>query len=441
MYQGDSVGQGFNRVPPQNIEAEIAVLSSCTIAKEAIDQARAILEPSMFYKQANALLFKVFLRMDDAGIPVDLVTVTANLTAAELESIGGIAVFVGLMTDGESTSVFVEHYAEIVREKAALRDIIAASSKALQKAYDGTETAEDIAAGSSETLSRISTAHTISNVEYADSVAADVLADIENGVSGMGLSTGFNDLDDMVLGLHPGELITLAGAPAMGKTALGLTIAQNVAKQVPVAVFSLEMPTKQLVQRMLSSMASVPMQAIRLGNLSDVQKRRLRDASVRLHDSQLMFDDLSNLAVEEMAGKIRTLTRDHGVQFVVIDYLQLVVSKGDTREQEIAKISRTLKRTARELGIPIMVLAQINKDNLKRADRRPFLGCVRESSAVEQDSDLVWFAHRPEYYDPDGPIKGTAEIIIAKQRNGPIGTVELSFSAEFVRFGNLEKYT
>jgi replicative DNA helicase len=438
MYQGDSaIGQGVSRIPPHNLEAEIAVLSSCTIAKEAIDQARAILEPAMFYKQAHALLFKVFLRMDDAGIPVDLVTVTSNLTATELESIGGIAFFVGLMTSGESTSIFVEYYAEIVREKAALRDIISTSSKALQKAYDAEERAEDIAVAVSQKLINISVAHTSSNVEHVADVADEVLFDIENGISGMGLRTGFSDLDEMILGFHPGELIVLAGAPGGGKTALGMAIARNVAKSAPVAVFSLEMPTKQLVQRILSDMASVPMQDIRRGTLNPLQRSRLADASGKLQNSQLLFNDLSSLSADEIAGKIRILVRENGAQLAVIDYLQLISGRGDNREQEVARISKVLKATARDLSIPILVLAQINKDNLKRADNRPFLGCVRESAAIEQNADLVNFIHRPEYYDPhDRP--GEAELIIAKQRNGPVGIVRLSFNSQFVRFGNLE---
>lgn len=437
----------LNRIPPQNNEAEQAVLGSMLLSQDAIYAAMEILRPEDFYREAHQIIYRTILSLNDRGAPVDLLTVTDALRQeGVLGQVGGAA-YVASLADVVPTALNVTQYARIVAEKSLLRSIIQVGMQVVEKGFSGSEEALVILDQAEQALFNLGQSRRRGSfVPLKDLLAAsfDRLERLYHQEEGMsGLSTGFVDLDRFCSGLMPSDLIILAARPAMGKTSLGLNIAQNVAikNHLPVAIFSLEMSKEQVAQRVLCSEALVDQQKLRSGQLEEEDWRRLIEILDPLSEAPLYVDDTPASTVMEMRAKARRLKGQKGLALIVIDYLQLIQPSRrlENRVQEISEISRSLKALARELDVPVIVLSQLTRAVEQRQDKRPMLSELRDGGSQEQDSDMVWFIYRDEYYNPDSEKKGVAEIIIAKQRNGPTGVVELGFLKEFTRFVNLEK--
>lgn len=437
----------LNRIPPQNNEAEQAVLGSMLLSQDAIYAAMEILRPEDFYREAHQIIYRTILSLNDRGAPVDLLTVTDALRQeGVLGQVGGAA-YVASLADVVPTALNVTQYARIVAEKSLLRSIIQVGMQVVEKGFSGSEEALLILDQAEQALFNLGQSRRRGSfVPLKDLLAAsfDRLEKLYHQEEGMsGLSTGFVDLDRFCSGLMPSDLIILAARPAMGKTSLGLNIAQNVAikNHLPVAIFSLEMSKEQVAQRVLCSEALVDQQKLRSGQLEEEDWRRLIEILDPLSEAPLYVDDTPASTVMEMRAKARRLKGQKGLALIVIDYLQLIQPSRrlENRVQEISEISRSLKALARELDVPVIVLSQLTRAVEQRQDKRPMLSELRDGGSQEQDSDMVWFIYRDEYYNPDSEKKGVAEIIIAKQRNGPTGVVELGFLKEFTRFVNLEK--
>jgi replicative DNA helicase len=427
------------RVPPQNLEAEQSVLGSILIDNGQFDEIATMIEAHMFYQESHRTIFTAIRNLLNAGRPADLVTLVEALRVnGELDKIGGTAYLAGL-SDAVPTAVYIKHYAEIVREKSGLRAVIANAGRAMQMAYDQTEAVDSIIGKTMNELESIAEHGTDAGFTSLGELMAGVLDDALNDRVTRGIPTGFAALDECLLGLHAGEMIIVAGASSSGKTAFGLDVVLNAAvRGHRVAVYSLEMPNKMLVTRALTREARVDMQRIRGGTTSERDKDRLRAAGGRLKDAGVMFDDLNNLSVADMKARFRTARRKHGVDLIVVDYLQLVEgTESSVREQQVAAVSRAIKASAHELQIPIVALSQINDEHRKRDDKKPTgQHDIRESKAIFQDADVVMFVHRHEYHFP-GHQQGEAEIIVAKQRNGPLDTVKLAFHGQHARFSDV----
>lgn len=380
---------------------------------------------------------------------MDLVTLTEELRqTGDLESIGSVPYLIGL-ADSVPTAAYAESYARIVLEKAVLRDLIGASGRIMQSAYDQAGPIEDVLDQAEQAIFDLATRKRRSSFEGMRTLVTETFADINerfanpNPVSG--LRTGFRELDMMTAGLQPSSLNVLAARPSMGKTAFALTIGLNAAlrENVPVGIFSLEMSAVQLVTRMLCSEARVDMSRVRNGQLSERDFQRLADTAGRMSDAKVFIDDNADLTVMELRSRARRLMAEHGMGLLIIDYLQLMSASGrsqsENRQQEISAISRGLKALARELDVPVLVLSQLSRAVEARPNKRPMLSDLRESGAIEQDADLVMFIYRDEYYDPHSEKHGIAEVIIGKQRNGPTGQLELQFHNAHVRFNDLAR--
>lgn len=438
----------LNRIPPQNNEAEQAVLGSMLLSQEAIYTAMEILRPEDFYREGHQIIYRTILSLNDQGAPVDLLTVTDALRKeGALGQVGGAA-YVASLADVVPTAFNVAQYARIVAEKALLRAIIQVGMQVVEQGFSAGEEALVVLDRAEQALFDLGQARRRGNfVSLRDLLAAsfDRLEKLYHQEEGMsGLATGFVDLDRLCSGLMPSDLIILAARPAMGKTSLGLNIAENVAikNHLPVAIFSLEMSKEQVAQRVLCSEALVDQQKLRTGQLEEEDWRRLIEILDPLSEAPFYVDDTPASTVMEMRAKARRLKGQRGLALVVIDYLQLIQPSRrlENRVQEISEISRSLKALARELDVPVIVLSQLTRAVEQRQDKRPMLSELRDGGSQEQDADMVWFIYRDEYYNPDSEKKGVAEIIIAKQRNGPTGVAELGFLKEFTRFVNLEKH-
>ena len=443
--------QNPTRVPPSNLDAEASVLGSILLDNEAYSQLEGMLRPEMFYKEANRKIFMAMENLIQRGSPVDTVTIVEELrTKNQIDEVGGVAYLVGL-ADSVPTSVYSKFYAGIVVEKAGLRNLISASSKIMQLAYDESAPVGELMDRAEKLIFEVSTQKKPQTFLGMHELVTETFEYIStlttNPNFSTGVPTGFRDLDEMTTGLQPGSLNVLAARPSMGKTAFALSIAQNIAirQNKTVAVFSLEMPASQLVLRMLCAEARVDMNRVRSGNLNDKDFERLVNAAGKLAEAPLFIDDASDLNITELRSKSRKLMAERDLQMIVIDYMQLMSGSpgkgngGDNRQQEISVISRGLKSLARELNIPVLVLSQLSRAVEARPNHRPMLSDLRESGAIEQDADLVAFIYRDEYYHKDSEKQGIAEIIIGKQRNGPVGTCELQFHSQHVRFNDLAR--
>jgi len=436
-----------DRIPPQNLDAEQSVLGSMMIDQEAVMKAMEILRPDDFYRDAHKVIFEAILALSDRGEPVDIITLSEELRQNNaLEKVGGVA-YVASLANIVPSSANVEYYARIVEEKALLRTLISVSSRIAAMGYEGEEDVEQLIdeaermvfqVAQRKTNKSFATMHeilmeTFDKIEYLYTHKGDVT----------GVPTGFIDLDRMTSGFQPSDLIIIAARPAMGKTSLVLNIAQNTAVKykTPVAIFSLEMSKEQLVQRMLCSEAMIDQHRLRTGQLQEGDWQKLSNAVGPLSKAPIFIDDTVGISIMEMRAKCRRLKSEHGLGMVVIDYLQLMQAgrRVESRQQEISEISRSLKALARELSIPIIALSQLSRAVEQSHDKKPNLSHLRESGAIEQDADIVSFIYRDEYYNPDSEKKGIAEIIIAKHRNGPVGSVELGFLNEFTKFVNLKR--
>ena len=436
-----------DKLLPQSLEAEQAVLAAMFNDRDAILEVIPLLKESDFYRHDHGVLFATMRNMNEQNVPVDLVTITAQLDKdGNLEKAGGMT-YVAQIANSLGTASNVTHYANIVKEKAVLRDLITIASNISNRSYDDAEETEKILDDAERMVLEISQKRTRTGltpvVEVIDGTLShlEVLSQKKDGLTG--LTSGFVDLDRMTSGWQKSDFIILAARPAMGKTALALNMAQNaaMATQIPVAVFSLEMSKEQLVNRMISSLAEIDQQTLRNGRIFGDDWIRLVSAIAPLAEAPVYIDDTPAISVREVRAKARRLKAEHGLGLVIIDYLQLMGSTGrvESRQQEVSQISRSLKALARELDVPIIALSQLSRSVEQGVEKKPSLSHLRESGSLEQDADIVMFIYRDEYYNEDSDKKGQAEIIIAKHRNGATGSVDLSFRKEYTKFGNLSR--
>lgn len=411
---------------------------------EAFPAVEGILTAEHFYRESHRKIFRAMERLFRQGDPIDLIVLGEELRrTGELESIGNFPYLVGLM-DMVPTAAYADNYARLVAEKAVLRELISASGTIMQQAYEHRQPLEEILDQAEAAIFQVSTARKRHSFQTMPVLVQETFSYIDdmhqNPDPVSGLRTGFKDLDELTAGLQPSSLNVLAARPSMGKTAAALSIGQHAALREgkSVAVFSLEMSAVQLVTRMLCSEARVDMSRVRNGQLSDRDFQRMADTANRMSEARIFIDDNGMLSVTELRSRARRLKSEHDLGLVIIDYLQLM-SGGNTenRQQEISNISRGLKSLARELDIPVLVLSQLSRAVESRPNKRPMLSDLRESGAIEQDADLVMFIYRDEYYDPHTEQQGIAEIIVGKQRNGPVGTVKLQFHGAYVKFNDL----
>ena len=440
-----------DRTLPHNLEAEKSVLGAILINNQAFNQAAEVIDAQDFFRDAHRRIFEKMVGLTDRSEPVDFVTLTDELTrSGELEEVGGPAYVSGL-TDGVPRSANVEYYARIVKEKSTLRRLIQASNEVLVRAYDAEEDADDLLDGAERTIFSIAEGRMRSGFVKLSELVDGGYAMLEQLQANRGLVTGvpsgFVELDEMTSGFQKSDLVIVAARPAMGKTSFVMNIALNAALEAgkSVGVFSLEMSKEQLFLRMLTSEARVDAHRFRGGFLGEQDYERLNGAFARLHDAKVFIDDTASAGILEMRAKSRRLKLEHGLDMLIIDYLQLMQGRGrfDNRQQELASISRSLKILAKELQIPILALSQLSRATETRADHRPQLSDLRESGALEQDADVVMFIYREEVYaqneeEKRPEVEGMAEIIIGKQRNGPIGSVPLAFLKQYTRFENLQ---
>jgi len=438
----------LNKVPPHNLEAELSVLGALMLEPETASTVFEILKPDDFYRDNHRHIFAAIQDLFEKGEPIDLVTVAENLNrSGRLEQIGGIAT-IAEIAQAVPSAANVEHYAQIVAEKSLMRQLIKASSAIAEKGYDPGEEARSLLEEAERMVLELSQKQTKRGLTSIRTLLLNTFEKIEYLYANKGQLTGvptfFTELDRMTSGWQPSDLIIIAARPSMGKTALALNMAQNAAvrAKIPVAIFSLEMSKDQLVQRMLCSEAMVDQQRVRTGELLDSDWPKLTKAVGPLSEAPIFIDDTVGISLVELRSKARRLKMEHGLGMIVIDYLQLMTvgKKTENRQQEVAQISRGLKAIARELNVPVIALSQLNRGVEQRQDKRPIMSDLLESGAIEADADVISFIYRDEYYHPDSEKKGIAEIIIAKHRNGPVGTVELGYLKEFTKFVNLEKY-
>ncbi len=436
----------LDRLPPQNLEAEQSVLGAILLENEAIHRAIEIISPDDFYKESHRKIFKAMLELFDKNEAIDLITLTDYMKREDaIEAVGGISYLSSLATV-VPTAANIRYHARIVRERSAIRNLIKTATELITLGYENSLEVDELMDYAEKKVFELSERRIRPSFVGIKEVIKDSFEMIEQMYEKKelitGLPTGFSDLDHKTSGLQQCDLIVIGGRPSMGKTALALNMAQHVAieKREPVAIFSLEMSKEQLVLRMLCSEAEVDSKAVRSGFLGKDDWRKLTNAAGRLTEAPIFIDDGTDTNVFEMRAKARRLKAEHGLSLIIVDYLQLMKGRGsfERREQEVSDISRSLKSLAKELKIPVVALSQLNRSVEQRNDKRPNLADIRESGAIEQDADVIIFLYRDEVYNPDGPNKGKAELIISKQRNGPIGTVNLTFRDKYTRF---ESYT
>ena len=434
-------------VPPHNVEAEESVLGAVMLSAEAAAVALETLRPEDFYRPAHQSVFEAILSLFDGNQAIDAITVSDWLRRNDnLERVGGIA-FLNHLMDAVPATSNVGYYVEIVDETASRRRLMKAGSTVGQLAMQSDRPVDEVLDAAEAAVFAVADRRVGEGLSRLGPLLQETLEKIEEiGTQGgdiTGVPTGFNGIDKKLAGLHPANLVVIAARPSMGKSALALNIAQNVAEtDKPVAFFTLEMSREEVVQRLLASMASVDSNKLRTGQLGPEMWQKLARESSKLYKMPFFVDDSSNLTVTAIRAKCRRLKRKSDLGLVVVDYLQLMQgpSRSDNRQQEIAEISRSLKNLARELHVPVIAVSQLNRQLEQRENKRPRLGDLRESGAIEQDADIVMFVYRNEYYDPDDVnTKGTAEVNIAKHRAGATGLVHLSFRAEFTRFADLTR--
>ncbi len=436
------------RIPPQNIQAEQAVLGAMLLKKDAIAEAAEKLKPEDFYREAHRLVYKAILDLFHRDEAADLVTVTEQLKKTDnLEKAGGIA-FVTSLANAVPTAANLEYHARIVLEKSQLRNLINSATEIAGAAYEDAEEIGDLMDAAEKKILAVTGRGNSFDLTSIGDLVLDVFSKVEerskqkNALTG--LASGFTDLDRLTSGFQPSDLILVAARPSMGKTAFTLNIATYVAVRLkqPVAFFSLEMSNTQLVQRMLCAEGGIDSQALRSGVLERDDWTRLISASDRLMKAPIYIDDTPGITISELRSKARRIKAQHGLSLVVIDYLQLMQGRpgrnGDNRQQEISEISRSLKALARELGVPVIALSQLSRSVEARQIKRPMLSDLRESGSLEQDADIVMFLYREDYYDAETERKNITDVIIAKHRNGPIDTVQLFFEKRFTKFTNFE---
>ena len=436
----------LKRILPHNLEAEQSVIGSMLMDRDAIVAASELLAGEDFYNKQYGGLFDTICELNDSGSPVDLVTLQERLRMKDVPPEVSSLEFIRDILTAPITSAHIRRYAQIVSEKATLRKLIRLNEEIANTCYSGKETLEYILEDTEKRIFQLVQRRSTDAYVPIRQVVMNAMDKIEfaakNKGSVTGIPTGFLDLDYRTAGMQPSDLILIAARPSMGKTAFELNIAHHVAfrKNLTLAIFSLEMSKEQLVNRMFSMESNVDSQKLRTGQMNDQEWERLIESAGVIGKSSLIIDDTPGISIAELRSKCRKYKLEHDLSMIIIDYLQLMTGsgKGDSRQQEISDISRSLKALARELSVPVIALSQLSRAVEQRPDHRPMLSDLRESGAIEQDADVVMFIYRDDYYDHDSEKKGIAEIIIAKQRNGPIGTVELAWLPEYQRFVNLE---
>ena len=436
------------KVPPHDLEAEQAVIGSMLTDSDAIVSSIEILKPEDFYRADNKIIYEAMLNLYNRSEPIDIITVKAELESmGRFEQVGGLE-YLAELPDKVPTTANVQKYIKIVEEKSVLRNLIKTANEIIELGYNPTEDVEDIMDGAEKKIFDIMQSKNTKSYTPIKDVLVESFTNLEKLYNQKqhvtGVPTQFYDLDDKTAGLHGSELILVAARPAMGKTAFALNIATNAALRanVPVAIFSLEMSKDQLVNRMLCSEAMVDSNKVRTGKLDEEDWTKLAEAIGPLSEAGVYIDDTPGISVMEIRTKCRKLKMEKNIGLVVIDYLQLISGsnkRNGSREQEISEISRSLKVLAKELNVPVIALSQLSRAVEQRDDHRPMLSDLRESGAIEQDADIVMFLYRDDYYNKDSEKKNIAEVIIAKQRNGPIGTVELAWLPNLTKFANLKK--
>ena len=436
------------RVPPNNQDAERSVLGCMMQDREALSMAFEVLTAEDFYQPANREIFDAMYTLNTQGMPVDLVTVDDELSRrGTLEGVGGTNYLIELSQFVPST-VNAKAYVQIVDEKSTLRRMIKATGDISQACYAQTEQVSDILGAAEKSIFDIimrrnegSTLKHIADVLPDTYLRIEQLAELKGSIDGVPM--GFVDLDNLLTGLHGGELIIVGARPSMGKSAFGLNITGYAGMHAgrSVAYFSLEMPNDQLAMRLLCSDARVDMQAVRHGSLRDEDWVSLASTLGPLAASKIYMDDTSGITPSQLRSRCRRLKMERGLDLVVVDYLQLMNADGrvENRQNEVSEISRNLKSIAKELNVPVVALAQLSRAGAQRSDKRPILSDLRDSGAIEQDADVIMFLHREEYYDPNTEDKNIAEVIVAKQRNGPLGTVKLAWLGQYTRFASLQQ--
>ncbi len=433
------------RVPPQNVDAEKSVLGSMLIDAEAIGLALEILDDSWFYEETHRHIYSAAISLYNNHKNVDLITLSDKLKSdGLLERVGGVS-YLASIIDYVPSAANVEHYARIVREKGIQRMLIKNATQIINESYESKDNVPELVDRAERLIFEIADLRQRQGAVHIKDLIKSAIETIDTLYQRKeyitGIPTGFLEFDKMTSGLQRSDLVIVAGRPSMGKSSLAVSMAEHAAleKKLPVAFFSLEMSKEQLVQRMLCSHARVDAHKVRSGFLSPSDWPKLTAAAGKLSNSMIFIDDMPAISALELRAKARRLKANHNIQLIVLDYLQLMRSsmKTDSRQQEISEISRSIKALARELNIPIIAISQLSRAVESRQDHRPQLSDLRESGAIEQDADLVVLLMREEYYNPTEENKGITEIIVAKQRNGPVGTVKLAFIKEYMRFENL----
>ena len=439
----------IKRVMPNSLEAEQSVIGSMIMDREAVMAASEILTTEDFYHKQYGILFEAMLELFNDGQPVDLVTLQNRLKEKNVPPEVSSLEYVGNIVAAVPTSANIKYYANIVKEKALLRELIRTTEGIENAAYAQKDPVEDILADTEKSIFTLLQNQGGGDYVPIKDVVLNALEKIQLAAKTKGnvtgIPTGFIDLDYKMSGLQPSDLILVAARPSMGKTAFVLNIAQYMAfkKNKAVAIFSLEMSKEQLVNRLFSLESQVDAQSLRTGNMKDSDWEKLIEGAGVIGQSKLIIDDTPGISISELRSKCRKYKLEHGLDIIIIDYLQLMTGSvgksSESRQQEVSDISRQLKGLARELNVPVVSLSQLSRAVESRPDKRPMLSDLRESGAIEQDADVVMFIYRDEYYNKDSEFKKQAEIIIAKQRNGPVGTVNLAWLGEYTKFANLSR--
>jgi len=433
------------KLPPQSIDAEMATLGAMLLDGKVIPEILELVDASFFYKQEHRLIFESIVALFDARKTIDILTVSEDLRKKKtLESVGG-ASYLTTLCDFVPSSANAPHYARIVKEKGIVRSLIANATQIISSAYSGEEEVNLLLDRAEKLIFEISDRRIEGGYVHIKDIikgGIELIESLYHKKSHVtGVPTGFHDFDLKTAGLQKGDLIVVAGRPSMGKSALATSIAANVAieENMPVAIFSLEMSKEQLMQRFLCSEAKVEVNRVRTGFLAPSEWPILTSAAGKLSEAPIYIDDTPAINIFELRAKARRLKAHHDIQLLLVDYLQLIrgIRRNDSRQQEISEISQSLKALAKELNIPIIAISQLSRAVESREGHRPKLSDLRESGAIEQDADVVVLLFREEYYAPSEENRGTAEVIIAKQRNGPVGSIRLTFLKEYTKFADM----
>ncbi|BAV33627.1 DNA helicase [Sulfuricaulis limicola] len=435
------------KVPPQSVEAEQSVLGGLLLDNQSWDRIADILTADDFYRREHRLTFNAIAALCEESSPADVVTVSEWLErSGELEHAGGLA-YLGSLANNTPSAANIVAYAAIVRENSVMRELVRAAGEISGAAYapEGRSANELLDYAEKRIMDISEKGHRRGDFQPLNSLLSKAVDRIDtlfrSKSSITGVATGYTDLDEMTSGLQPSDLVIIAGRPSMGKTSLAMNIAENAAvgNKIPVAVFSMEMPGTQLALRMMASLGRINAHRVRTGKLDDDDWPRLTSAVSLLNEAPIFIDDSPGLTPMELRARARRLKRENGLGMIIVDYLQLMQSterNEENRATEISNITRALKGLAKELDVPVIAMSQLNRSVESRTDKKPVMSDLRESGAIEQDADVILFIYRDEVYNKDSPVKGTADIIIAKQRNGPIGEVRLTFLGEYTRFEN-----